>query len=599
MKKITISSLLFIFLVQSLLAQDPVFTATTSRSQVGVGEQFQITYALNGNGGNFRSPDMRDFAILSGPNQSSSMSFVNGNMSQSLTFSFVLAAQREGKFTISPASIVVNGKTINSKPLVIEVVKNPSSAQQQHRNNDAEANDNSDLFLRASIDKSKVYVGEQLTVTFKLFTKVSIVQNAMSKAPVFNGFWSEDVISSGQTTLHPEVYEGVQYQVAELKKTILMPQRSGTLEISEMVWDFVKRVQQRNRSNNIFDQFFGGGYQDVRVTAKSKVLKIEVLPLPLAGKPADFTGAVGDFGIESRLSSMGKKLKSNDATNLYITISGKGNLKLIDPFKLKLPPEIESYDAKINDKISTSVNGVSGSRTFDYLMIPRHSGSYKIPSVSFTYFDISKKNYITLNTPEFSIEVEKGNSQESDANSIITNAKEDVKILGNDIRYIKTKSLLTKKGKDFFGSTLFYLLLILPAILFLVFLAFYKNYTARMQDTANIKSKKATKIAKKRLEIAAKHLQAGSFDAFYNELFKAINGYLSDKLNISQAELSKENIREILLKKGTNEQAINDLIDTLNKSEFARFSPVKTNTAMQGDYDNTIGTISKIEAELK
>jgi BatD DUF11 like domain len=603
MKKYVVLQFVFCLLASLAFAQEAVLTASTSRTQVGVGEQFQISYSINGNGGNFRSPEMRDFAILSGPNQSSSMSFVNGNMSQSLSFSYILAAQKEGKFTIGPASIVVNGKTISSKSLTIEVVKNPAGSQNQNgqgRSQEQAAGDNSDLFIRASVDKSKVYVGEQLLVSFKIYTKVSIVQNALTKAPVFNGFWSEDIITPNQqATLRPEVLDGVQYQVAEIKKTILMPQRAGTLEITELVMDFVKRVQQRTRSNSFFDQFFGGGYQDVRATAKSKPIKIEVIPLPTAGKPADFNGAVGDFGMESRLSNTNKTLKTNDATNLYVTLTGKGNLKLIDPFKLKLPPEIESYDAKINDKISTSNSGVSGSRTFDYLLIPRHSGSYKIPPVTFSYFDVSKKDYVTLSTPEFSLEVEKGSANETESGTAVITAKEDVKILGNDIRYIKTKTNLKKTDTQFFGSKLFYFLLLLPLLLFILFSLGLNKYRESLKDTVGMKSKRATKIAKKRMEIANQHLVSNNYDAFYNELFKSINGYLGDKLNIAPADLSKERITETLQKRGANEQAINFLIATLNKSEFARFAPIKSSAAMQTDYNDTIATISKIEEELK
>ncbi len=593
----------FVLLARMVFAQDAQLTASASRTQVGVGEQFQISYSLNGNGSNFRSPEMRDFAILSGPNQSSSMSFVNGNMSQSLSYSFILAAQREGKFTIGPASIVVNGKTVTSKALTIEVVKNPSANQNQggqNRNQEQGSNDNSDLFIRANVDKTKVYVGEQLLVTFKIYTKVNIVQNALTKAPVFNGFWSEDIISPNQqATLKPEVWDGVQYQVAEIKKTILMPQRSGTLEIGEMVMDIVKRIQQRGRSNSFFDQFFGGGYQDVRVTVRSKPLKVEVMPLPSAGKPLDFNGAVGDFGIESRLSNTNKTLKSNDATNLYITISGKGNFKLIDPFKLKLPPEIETYDAKINDKISTGITGISGSRTFDYLLIPRHSGSYKIPELHFSYFDVSKKSYVTLTTPEFSLEVEKGSENEAGTQAAVMTAKEDVKVVGNDIRYIKTKTILEKGKNVFFGSKWFYLLASLPLLLFVFFNLVFKKYLASLSDTAGNKSKKATKIARKRLELANLHLRSNNYDGFYNELFKAINGYLSDKLSISISELSKERITETLRAKGAEEQAINNLISTLSKSEFARFAPVKSTASMQADYADTVATITKIEEELK
>lgn len=600
MKQKLIGILMLVFSSQFSWAQDATLVASTSRNQVGVGEQFQITYTLKGAGSNFKAPDMRDFVVLSGPNQSSSMEIINGNMSQSISLSYIIAAQREGKFTIGPAAISSNGKQVNSKSLVIEVVKNPAAQNSRNGQQSMDGDDNSDLFLRAFVDKSKVYVGEQLVVTFKIYTKVSIVQNALTKAPVFNGFWSEDIVSPNQqATLRPEVFDGVQYQAAEIKKTVIMPQRAGSLEITEMVMDVVKRVQQRSRSNSFFDQFFGGGYQDLRTTVKSKPLKIEVMPLPTAGKPVDFNGAVGDFGMECRLSNTNKTLKTNDATNLYITLSGKGNLKLIDPFKLKLPPEIEGYDAKISDKISTTTAGVSGSRTFDYLLIPRHSGKYELPPISFSYFDISKKSYVTLSSPDFTLDVEKGAANESESGTTVITAKEDVKILGNDIRYIKTKTNLQKTGNDFFGSAKFYMLLLLPVLLFVAFLMFFKKYTNSLNDTVSRKSKKATQIARKRLALANNYLQQNNYDAFYNELFKSINGYLSDKLNLSAVELTKEKISEVLLAKGTNQEAINFLILTLNKSEFARFAPVKSTSAMQTDYADTVSTISKIEEELK
>jgi hypothetical protein len=600
MKQKLLGILLLVFTSQFSWAQDATLVASASRNQVGVGEQFQITYTLKGAGSNFRAPDMHDFVVLSGPNQSSSMEIINGNMSQSISLSYIIAAQSEGKFTIGPAAISSNGKQVNSKSLVIEVVKNPAAQNSRNGQQAMDGDDNSDLFLRAFVDKSKVYVGEQLVVTFKIYTKVSIVQNALTKAPVFNGFWSEDIVSPNQqATLRPEVFDGVQYQAAEIKKTVIMPQRAGYLEITEMVMDVVKRVQQRSRSNSFFDQFFGGGYQYLRATVKSKPIKIEVMPLPTAGKPLDFNGAVGDFGMECRLSNTNKTLKTNDATNLYITLSGKGNLKLIDPFKLKLPPEIEGYDAKINDKISTTITGVSGSRTFDYLLIPRHSGKFQLPPISFSYFDISKKSYVTLNSPDFTLDVEKGAANETEAGTTVITAKEDVKILGNDIRYIKTKTNLQKTGKDFFGSSKFYMLLFLPVLLFVAFLLFFKKYTNSLNDTVSRKSKKATQIARKRLALANNYLQQNNYDAFYNELFKSINGYLSDKLNLSAVELTKEKISEVLLAKGTNQEAINFLLLTLNKSEFARFAPVKSTSAMQTDYADTVSTISKIEEELK
>ena len=484
-KRFILLSLLlsFILLVifNSVFAQE--LTVSASKTKLAVGEQFQITYSLNTSGNGFRHPSFNDFDVYSGPNQSTSMQIINGAMSQSVSYSFILAPRKEGTYTIIPASITVNGKKTESKSLTINVLKGGNNNQQQQNSGNQQRQSQqqksgteelgNNLFIKASVDKSKVYVGEQLVVTYKVYTRVSIVDNGLTKAPVFNGFWSEDVFSPNkQATLHPEVIDGIQYQVAEIKKTILIPQHSGTLNIDAMEMDCVIRMSVK--SNNFFDQFFGGGYRDSKVSIKSRTLQIEVMPLPEVGKPDGFSGAVGEFSIETKVNK--NKLKTNDGVNYLLTLSGKGNIKFIEPIKLDLPKEFESFDPKMNDKISVSNTGISGSRTYDYLLIPRVAGNLEIPALHFSYFDPQKKEYIILKSAEIPIEVEQGEGEKATVTNNSSISKEDVKMLGSDIRFIKSKTELERKGHFFFDSYLFYFLLILPLIGLVVFLLLKKSF---------------------------------------------------------------------------------------------------------------------------
>ena len=607
-KRFILLSLLlsFILLVifNSVFAQE--LTVSASKTKLAVGEQFQITYSLNTSGNGFRHPSFNDFDVYSGPNQSTSMQIINGAMSQSVSYSFILAPRKEGTYTIIPASITVNGKKTESKSLTINVLKGGNNNQQQQNSGNQQRQSQqqksgteelgNNLFIKASVDKSKVYVGEQLVVTYKVYTRVSIVDNGLTKAPVFNGFCSEDVFSHNkQATLHPEVIDGIQYQVAEIKKTILIPQHSGTLNIDAMEMDCVIRMSVK--SNNFFDQFFGGGYRDSKVSIKSRTLQIEVMPLPEVGKPDGFSGAVGEFSIETKVNK--NKLKTNDGVNYLLTLSGKGNIKFIEPIKLDLPKEFESFDPKMNDKISVSNTGISGSRTYDYLLIPRVAGNLEIPALHFSYFDPQKKEYIILKSAEIPIEVEQGEGEKATVTNNSSISKEDVKMLGSDIRFIKSKTELERKGHFFFDSYLFYFLLILPLIGLVVFLLLKKRFEKENKDFVLMRSKKATKLAQKRLQMANSYLSKNVYDPFYEELYKALYGYLSDKLNINGMELSKDIIIDNLRKNGANEDTLKQLHEILSTCEFARYSPVKEVMGMKSDYDKSIHIISEIEETLR
>lgn len=598
--------LLFTLLLFFNLSFAQELTVSASKTKLAVGEQFQITYSLNTSGNGFRHPSFNDFDVYSGPNQSTSMQIINGAMSQSVSYSFILAPRKEGTYTIIPASITVNGKKTESKSLTINVLKGGNNNQQQQNSGNQQRQSQqqksgteelgNNLFIKASVDKSKVYVGEQLVVTYKVYTRVSIVDNGLTKAPVFNGFWSEDVFSPNkQATLHPEVIDGIQYQVAEIKKTILIPQHSGTLNIDAMEMDCVIRMSVK--SNNFFDQFFGGGYRDSKVSIKSRTLQIEVMPLPEVGKPDGFSGAVGEFSIETKVNK--NKLKTNDGVNYLLTLSGKGNIKFIEPIKLDLPKEFESFDPKMNDKISVSNTGISGSRTYDYLLIPRVAGNLEIPALHFSYFDPQKKEYIILKSAEIPIEVEQGEGEKATVTNNSSISKEDVKMLGSDIRFIKSKTELERKGHFFFDSYLFYFLLILPLIGLVVFLLLKKRFEKENKDFVLMRSKKATKLAQKRLQMANSYLSKNVYDPFYEELYKALYGYLSDKLNINGMELSKDIIIDNLRKNGANEDTLKQLHEILSTCEFARYSPVKEVMGMKSDYDKSIHIISEIEETLR
>lgn len=607
-KEINIFILIFgILFAGCLFAQDASFTASVSKNKVAAGEQFQIVFTINTNASNFSAPDLSNFYIYSGPNQSTSMNIVNGSMSQSVSINYIVAAKKEGRYTIGPASIRVGSKTLNTKSISIEVTKgNASSGGNSSNTNTNQNNTNSpypedvesNIFMRVIASKSKLYIGEQLLVTYKVYTRLNIVDNALSKAPSFNGFWSEEVPNpTRQTELRTEVLDGIQYQVAEIKKTILIPQKSGTLTIDPLEMDIVMRVKSKSRSNSIFDQFFGGGYQDVKLTIASKPLKVEIMPLPEKGRPVDFSGAVGQLKMEATIKN--NELKTDDACNLTYTISGKGNLKLLEAFKLNLPTDIESYDPKITDKINVSADGVSGSRSFEYLLIPRHAGNFALPPIAFSYFDPQKRAYITLPASEFQLKVSKGLGNDGMVVSRETN-KQDIKITGNDIRYIKTNiPKFIPLHNTFLDSNLFWVFILFPIIVYLIFFIWYRKYKKQMADAQGVKRRKANSMAQKQLKIAQEFLSKNEYNPFFEELFKALYGYLSNKLSLSQSELNKSKIEEMLSQKGVELEPIQKIINVLETCEFARFAPVKDEKKMKQAYQDAIEIISLLEDKLK
>ncbi|MCC6838471.1 MAG: protein BatD [Bacteroidia bacterium] len=602
MKKIKILFVLLLSAITSVMAQK--FVAQASKTTVAVGEAFQISYTLNTSGSNFKVPALKDFDVYSGPNQSTSMSFVNGAMSQSVTLSYVIAAKKEGKITIGPATVNVDGKTIQSNSLTFDVVKGnnnyPNASNQGNSNNTASSENVSDnLFIRATVNKTKAVVGEQISVVYKVYTRYQLRGFQDIKFPDFNGFYSMDVpMNNQQVQVTNENLDGVNYQVAELKHSFLFPQRTGKIEIPPMEAELVVRKKSNRQPRDIFEQFFGGGYEDAVYSVKSKVVQIDVQALPEANKPKGFNGAVGDFSYKVQLSK--EKVKANEAVNLKITLTGKGNIKLVDAPELSFPEDFEVYDPKENENIAVNGAGVSGSKTFDYVLIPRYEGDYKIDQIQFTYFNADKKEYVTIPSPELLIHVEKGDASAAKASVFNPSDKNEVKILGEDIKYIKIKNSEFKPLETyFFGSVLFYLCLIIPLFLFAGALWYYKKQLELNKDIVAVKSKKATKLAKKKLAIAEKYLKLNHKEQFYAETLQAIQGYVCDKLNIDHASLNKDRIQEELAKRSVSMASIVQLLELINSCEFARYAPAAVSADLQQVYQSTVELITKIEDEIR
>lgn len=617
--KLTFSLLSFVKAAASLFfcvastfvtfAQDAQFTASVSKNPVGVSEQFELVYTINTNASNFTAPSFKDFNVLAGPMQSTSMQIINGAMSQSVTLTYYLQAKAEGTFRIDPATINANGKRIQSNAINLTVAKSAAKQQQGNQQQGEAANDDASLlskniFLKASVSKTNVTQGEAILVTYKLYTRVNVVNYTIEKLPAYTGFWSQELKMPERLELRDENINGINYKVGVLKKVILFPQQSGVLKLEPMQGTCVARVQQqRKKSNNPFDifndpffsdPFFGMGARDVNVALKSEAVKINVTPLPPTSDP-DFKGAVGKFTLGATIDK--QKLKANDAINIKLKISGKGNLKLIEAPILNIPDDIESYEPKVYENITVNESGVSGSKTFEYLLIPRHGGEYNIDAVRFTFYDLEKKQYVTLTSDNFNLEVEGSKGNDEGAAVAIQN-KSDFKLLGKDIRFIKTAKSENSFASRFYGSILYYLLLILPMI-FIILAALYKRRKDEREGNVQLsRSRNATKLAQKRLSAAKKLLKENKNDSFYEEIYKALNIYCTDKLSIGFADLSKENLKQHLLAKNVSENTIGQLINTIETCEMARFAASAINNNPQTIYNDAVEIITKIEDEI-
>ena len=574
--------LCILFLAFCLLAnaQDLSLNVAVNKNPALMGEKILVEFSIAENAKNFRGPNFNDFRIVSGPNPStsSSYSFVNGKSQSTIntTYSYLLVAKKIGNLTIGSASVNANGNTYQSNPTIVQIVQNKGNKSTQHNSQNTQNISDNQLYIKATTNKRKLYQGQQILVTYKLYTRVDLASTDLVNNPALNGFWTQDIKVNSK--FKREIIDGVAYNVATVKKALLTAQKSGELQIDPMEIRTQVRVQKKSNRRDPFDPFgMFNQYSAIEKTIRSKPIKIIVEPLPTP-KPTHFYGAVGNIKVNAEVDNA--TVKANEAINFKLTLSGSGNLALLKPFEIAFPPDFEVYDPKVIDKTFSANTHTSGKKIFEYLLIPRFEGNFEIPAITYTFFNTTTKKYQNIRTAKIPIQVLKGEQKESGANIIAY--KEDVKLLNTDIRYIKTNSNLEQKSSFFFRSTLFWILFLSPILLFLVLITYLKIVAKNNGNSILQKSRKATKIAQKRLKNAKKHLNLNEKDLFFEDIEKSLWGYFADKFTVQIAQLSKESIVHYFEKFKIKEATQNQFISLLADCEMARYaSSEMENSKMQ------------------
>lgn len=604
-----------IFLLFTILAAwqvkaaDKVRFVAEAADVVVSGDQVRLVFTVNSQDiKDFRAPSIKGFDVLMGPSRSqqSSIQIINGKRTSnsSTAFTYILLAGSPGTYTIPAASVEVNGEKVFSNAISIKVLPQDQNSGNSGNNGGGSASSSrsqaagsrisaNDLFITATASKTTVHEQEAILLTYKVYTVVNLRQ-LYGKMPDLKGFHTQEVELPQQKTFTLEHYKGRNYNTTVWSQYVLFPQQTGKLEIPSITFDGV--VAQQTVSDDPFDAFFnGGGYVEVKKKITPPKVVINVQPLP--AKPAGFSGAVGEFKLASSINAT--DVKTNDAVTIKLTLSGTGNMKLIGTPEVKFPQDFEIYDPKVTDDYKLTNSGLTGTKTFEYLAIPRHAGNFTIPAVEFTYFDLKSNSYKTLKTEAYNLKVAKGQGNADQVISDFTN-KESVKMLGKDIRFIKLgDSSLRPKGDFFFGTVEYYLCYLIPLLLFVVFAVIYRQKALENANVAKVKTKKANKVATRRMKLAGKLLAENKKNEFYDEVLKALWGYISDKLSIPVSQLSKDNIEAELTNYGVQEALIAEFIGVLNECEYARYAPGNENEAMDKVYSASVEVISKMENSIK
>jgi len=604
-KKLTTYFLLF-FVVVAAQAEQTRFIMSAPNA-VESGKQFRLSFTLNDKGENLKLPSdlSSNFDILMGPStgQSTSISTINGRTTTQVSYSYtyILRAKKEGTFEIRPASIEVDGKVFESNSIKIQVVKGQpqqSSTPSQGGNNTQSTQSvdlgKDNLFVRVDMNKSNVYRGEQIISTVKLYVSPNIPISGFDDVnlPTYEGFYTQDIDIPQQINFTREVYHNKIYQVGVLKKTILFPQQNGKITIKPFSLSLL--VRQRVKPRSFFDDFFSG-YRTVKATVKSDPVSVNVRDLPPA--PADFMGGVGNFNVTSSISS--QDVTTNDAVTLTMKISGTGNIRLIKNPELKLPSDFEVYDPRSTDNVNATNNGASGTKTIEYLFQPRFEGDYTIPPIKFAYFNPATRSYVTKSTKEYDLHVEKGSAEQS-ATVVSSLRKEDVQLLGKDIRFIKQgKPALNARGYTFFGTLGFYSIYGGSALLFLLLFVIYRKKAKENANIALMRNKKANRVAQKRLKAAASYMKKNNNEAFHESILKAFWGYLSDKLGIPVADLNRDSAMVALQERNVEQTIIDDFVEVVDQCEFARYAPSGGSEARSELYHKAESTMSRLEKQIK
>ena len=586
---------------------------------VAVNEQFNVTFIIEGekSPSDFQWSSGDDFQLVWGPQKgsSSSIQIINGKRSSShqTTFTYILIPKATGTFQLPAATALLSGDRISSTQASIQVVSDGASSSRSSGQNGGKSSgggqtsstgsgeiSSNDLFMRLSLSRTEVVIGEPITATLKIYQRANVVGFENAKFPTFNGFWSQETYVPNNIEFKRESLDDKIYNTAVLRTYVLIPQQSGTITIdpAELVC-LVNIRTAPSTSNSLFDSFFQDEYRTIRKRVTTPAVKVKVNPLP-AGQPASFGGGVGNFGISARLTT--DNLKTHDAASLVITVSGRGNVALLEEPKVNFPPDFEVYDTKTTENTDNSNGGTSGSKSFEYPFIPRSHGDFTIDPVEYSYYDVNAGKYVTLRTEPLHVKVAKGKGGDSTPVTTVNSGVErkDVKSLADDIRFIFTgKPGLSGSGSFFVGSVFFWILLALMILgATSVYLAFRK-VAAMRADVAGTKNRRATKMAQKRLKLAGEYLDKNLYTAFYEELHKALIGFVSDKLNMDMSEISKDNIASALTEGGVSEEQTKAFTDLLDACEFARYSPDGGNEAMRSHYDAALKVISSIDSGLK
>jgi hypothetical protein len=578
---------IFIFLLStSFIAQEATLKASVSKNKLGVNQRLRVEFSIDKQGGdNFSPPTFKNFKVVGGPSQSVSQSWINGTVSFTQSYSYIVEPKRKGEFSIGSATIKIGGKIIKSDPIkiivldAVDIPKDPNDPNYIAQQN---------IHLVAEISKSSPYVGEGIYVEYRLYVSenVSVYDTNVTEAPKYNGFWNQDIKINGFPVKMGK-YNGEDYRYIVLQKALLIPTKTGKLSVDPMKMDIVIGVPS-GRSD-----FFGNAItRNVRREFASSKKIINPKGLPIEGKPTNFIGAVGAFNFDVSLSK--DILKANETSQVKVTVSGKGNLKLFELPTVTTPTELEMYQPERKERVRVNANGISGSVTDTYTVVPQYKGKYKIPSVSFSYFNPKEEKYKTIATEDFFVDVQEG--KELAVLNTTSVIKQDVVVTGKNFRYIATKtSFVSTIKSDFFKSNLFYLLLLLPLIAIPIGVFIAKKNEERSNDLVGNKTRKAERLAKRYLSKAQKQL--GKKDAFYEALERALHNYLKAKLGIETAEISKERITELLEDKKVKTLTIYQFIEVLKSSDFARYTPF-TATQMKEEFERAKEVIIQLDKQL-
>ena len=602
MKRLTT---IFGLLLAAVVAMAQTLTGSAP-SHVAVGEQFRLTYTVNTqNVSDFRAGSIpNELEVLIGPNRSmqSSYQMINGHTSSSssITYTYIVCASKNGTYTISPAHIVVDGKTISSNSLTIKVsgsAQSNSGSSRQHRNEEEEIRDagsqisGSDLFIKVSANKKRVHEQESILLTYKVYTLVGLT-SLRGDMPDLKSFYTQEVDLPQQKSFSIETLNGRTYKTTTWSQYVMFPQTTGKLEIPSITFEGI--VVQQNRNIDPFEAFFNGGSGYVEVKKKIQAPGIEIQVDPLPERPANFSGGVGKFNVSAQLDKT--ETKANDPISMRIIVSGTGNLKLIKQPVVNLPKDFDKYEPKVTDKSKLTTNGIEGSMVYDLLIVPRHQGQYEIPPVEFTYFDTAENAYKTVKSESFTLDVAKG----SGAGAVNDFSGQDLQELNKDIRYIKTGSTNQHSLNDFFfGSSAYWISLCLLAV---VFVSLFVIFRQRAIDNANVtkaRGKKANKVATKRLKKASRLMADNKPGEFYDEVLRALWGYVGDKMNIPVEQLSHDNISMRLAERNVDETVISQFIGALDECEFERYAPGDPKGNMNKVYEKAMTAIEKIEGSMK